>query len=134
MKRRTTIFLFLFVLLTVPLALLAQGDPYADFPFELNDAVVAVFQTVFGLGLLGLVQLVKGALKKCLPDWADMTALARHAIMYTLTALISAGVTYFVLSQMGLMGLERFVLYSVYAWGVCNGFWKALKEIVHKHA
>jgi len=134
MKRRTTVFLFLFVLLAVPLALLAQDDPYGDFPFELNEAIVAAFQTVFGLGLLGVVQLAKGALKKFIKGWDDMTTLARHAIMYVLTAVISAGVTYFVLSQMGMMGTERFILYGVYAWGVCNGFWKGLKELVKKHS
>jgi len=130
MKRRVTIFLF--VLLAAPLALLAQDGPSPW--FQMNHAVLGVIQTVFGIGLLGIVQLFKIGLKKCLPDWADMRPWVRHGIMYTLTAVISAGITYLVLSQMGLMSLGRFVFYSVYAWGLCNGFWKALKEIVHKHA
>lgn len=129
MKKTAVLFAALFVLPAMALA--AQGT--GDFPFELNDAITAAIQTVFGIGLLGIVQLLKNGIKKIIKNWADWRPLARHAVMYVLTGILSAGVTYFVLTQMSTMTTGRFVLYGVWAWGLCNGWWKALKEIIKKN-
>lgn len=130
MKRIATIAVL--ALLALPLAALA-GQGTGDFPFELDEGLVAAIQTVFGIGLLGIVQLVKNGIKKIFKDWDKWTALARHAVMYTVTGLLSAGVTYFVLTQAEMMATGRFILYGIWAWGLCNGWWKALKELVQKH-
>jgi len=130
MRRVATIAVL--ALLVLPLAALA-GQDTGDFPFELDEGLVAAIQTVFGIGLLGIVQLIKNGIKKIFKDWDDWTPLARHAIMYALTGLISAGVTYFVLTQAAMMTTGRFILYGLWAWGLCNGRWKALKELVQKH-
>lgn len=125
------IFLLASLIFMLSLPLLAQAaEEY--FPFELNDGIVAAIQTAFGIGLLGLVQLVKNGLKKIWPKYADLTPMARHAIMYALTLLITSGVTFFVLTQAHMLTTARFVLYDVYAWGLCNGFWKSLKELISK--
>lgn len=136
MKKRNVFLVVVLMTVFIPLALSAlpaQDDPY-EFIFPLNDGVVAAFQTAFSLGLLAIAQLAKNGLKKIIKGWDQLPKLTRHGIMYVLTAVISAGVTYFILTQMGLMGTGRFILYALYAWGVCNGFWKALKELIKKHS
>lgn len=132
MKKRTGILAVVaLVILMAPALLLAgQAD---DFPFELNDGIVAAVQTVFGIGLLGIVQLVKQGIKKLFKDWENWNKLARHAIMYLVTCALSAGVTYFVLSQAAMMTTGRFILYGIWAWGLCNGWWKGLKELINKN-
>lgn len=129
MKRRIQFFVLAF-LLVLPVIALAQD---ADFPFELNEGLVAAIQTVFGIGLLGIVQLIKAGIKKVFPKYDQWSAIARHALMYGVTLIVSAGVTYFVLTQAGVMATGRFILYTVYAWGLSNQWWKALKELVGKN-
>ena len=124
-----------FVLLTAILAIfalpaLAQVDP--DFPFELNDAIVAGIMTVFGLGLMAIVNLVKTGIKKLIPNYDKWPKVSRHALMYVVTAAIAAGATAFVLIQMKVWAMDRFILYTIYTWGYINQFWKALKGVIGK--
>lgn len=128
-------FIILTILFLLPILALAQEDVVdPDFPFELNDSIVVAIQTIFGIGLMALTQLAKEGLKKVFKDWDQMTALARHAIMYAVTAIIAAAATYFTLNQMGMMTEARMILYSIYTWGYINQSWKALKEIVKRHS
>jgi hypothetical protein len=135
-KRHVLVFAFLAMFFIAAPILLAQ-DPGAvdpDFPFELNDSIVVAIQTIFGLGLMAITQLAKAALKKIFKDWDSWRPMARHGIMYFVTAIIAAGATYFTLTKMGIMDSGRMVLYSVYTWGYMNQFWKALKDVVKKHS
>ena len=130
MKKFTT---FLFVLLfIVPLAVLAQEAVDPDFPFEVNDAIVAGIQTIFGIGLMAIVQFVKAGVKKVFPKYDEWSKVARHALMYGLTLVIAGGTTYFVLTSMHIMATTRFIFYTIYTWGYINQFWKALKELTRK--
>ena len=129
MKKFAMIFLLMFLF---ALPVLAQDPVDPDFPFELNDAIVAAIMTVFGIGLMAIVNLVKSGIKKLLPNYDQWPALSRHALMYVVTLAIAAGATAFVLVQMKLWAFDRFILYAIYTWGYINQFWKALKGIIAK--
>lgn len=134
-KKHARVLVLLAVFFLAAPLLLAQEPPATDpdFPFELNDSIVIAIQTIFGLGLMGLTQLAKAALKKVLKNWDTYRPELRHGIMYGVTAVIAAGATYFTLNQMQLMTTPRMILYSIYTWGYMNQFWKILKENVKKH-
>jgi hypothetical protein len=129
--KRFVIFTIFILALTVGLVL-AQDPPGDDFPFELDEAIVTAIQTVFGIGMFGIIQLAKQLLKKV--GFDEWTELMRHAVMYVVSLVIAAAITWFVLTKAGMMTLGSLVLYTVYAWGLANGFWKGLKEIVKKHS
>jgi len=134
-KRHALVFLFMAIILIAAPMLLAQ-DPGAvdpDFPFELNDSIVVAIQTIFGLGLMAITQLVKAGLQKIFAGWNNFKPAVRHAIMYFATAIIATGATYFTLNQMKLLTTPRMLLYSIYTWGYINQFWKVLKQKVAKN-
>lgn len=120
------------LLFLIPVLLLAQGEVDPDFPFEVNDAIVAGIQTLFGIGLMAIVQFVKAGIKKVFPKYDEWEKIARHALMYGVTLLIAAGATYFTLTQMKMLETTRLIFYTVYTWGYINQFWKALKELTAK--
>jgi len=126
--RKTILIMAFFILLAIPL--LAQDEA---FPYELNDAIVTGILTIFGIGLMAIVQFVKNILRKLIPNWENWTSAQRRAVLYPVTLLVSAGATAFTLFQMQLWTLSRFILYTVYTWGYINQFWKGIKEIVERH-
>ena len=132
MKKFKVVFLLAFFLSMFTLPMLAQDPVDPDFPFELNDAIVTGIMTIFGLGLMAIVQFVKAGIKKLFPKYDDWPKLGRHALMYVVTLAVAAGATAFVLLEMKVWAFDRFVYYAIYTWGYINGFWKALKGIISK--
>lgn len=120
MTKRLGLFLVLFLLL-VPIALLAQ-DP-VDNPFGLDEGTLAAILGAFGLGVLGITQLLKQILKveKWDPRLKDVAG-------YGLSLVVSAGATAFVLASSDMFTVARFAIYSVGVWGEVNGIWKAIKK------
>ena len=131
-KKHAFVLLFLAIILIAAPILLAQdpGEVDPDFPFELNDSIVVAIQTIFGLGLMAITQLVKAGLRRVFKQWNDWRPELRHGIMYFVTAVIATGATYFTLNQMQIMTTPRMLLYSIYTWGYMNQFWKVLKQKV----
>ncbi len=123
--------LVLLLLAATPALAMAQD---VDFPFELNEAIVTGILTIFGVGLMAIVQLVKQGIQKLIPSYETWTATQRHALMYVVTLIIALAATAFTLWQMQLMTTGRMLLYTIYTWGYINQFWKALKDLVKKHA
>jgi len=123
--------IILLLLAATPALAMAQD---ADFPFELNEAIVTGIMTIFGVGLMAIVQLVKQGIKKLIPSYENWTPVERHALMYAVTYVIALAATAFTLWQMQLMTTGRMLLYTIYTWGYINQFWKALKDLVKKHA
>ena len=127
--RKTILITAFFLLLATPL--LAQDEA---FPYELNEAIVTGILTIFGIGLMAIVQFVKNILAKLISNWENWTSAQRRAVLYPVTLLVSAGATAFTLFQMQLWSLGRFILYTLYTWGYINQFWKGMKEIVKRHS
>jgi len=130
-------FLFVFALMTITsFAALQEAAVDPDFPYaqQLNHAIVAAIEGFLGIGLLALIQIAKGAIKKVFPGYDNWPKLGRHAFMYLLTLIVCGGVTAIVLFQFHVFTWGAFTLYTLYTWGTCNGGWKALKEIVRKHS
>lgn len=119
--------LFLGILAAAGTLALAVQDP-ADLEIGqllgLQEGLMAMISTVFGLGILGITSLVKGLYKDKIADWQPW---ARHAVTYVVTAVLSAGVSYFALIKTGSFTWVNLGLATVWTWGVANGIWKGLK-------
>lgn len=107
---------------------LAVQDPadteVAEF-LGLDEALIGGIMSAFGLGILGIVQLIKGWTKKFTETW---TPLARHAFYKFVALLCSAGVTYWVLTRADMFSLwPNFALYGIWTFGVATGIWRSLK-------
>lgn len=132
---RKWIFVMLCVLVLAGFMLAQEAEPTADFPWadQLNQGIVLAIMSFLGLGLFGVIQLAKGALRKLVPQYDSWSKTLRHAVMYVLTGGISAGISAIVLNQMGMFSWGSLALYGLYCTGVVNGWWKGLKEISKKH-
>ena len=125
MSRR---FLILIAFLAIVVGgLYAQTDE--SFLFDLNEETIALIVGAFGIGILGATQAIKSILK--VQNW---TPLAQKWAGYGISLVVSAGFTAFTLFKAGTFTLVSFGLYTVAAWGVANGIWKSLREVVKKHS
>jgi hypothetical protein len=113
------------LMLLAPMALLAQDDVPVDVDTELVAAILAAF----GVGVLGLTQIIKNVLK--VPTW--QSDIAKKIAGYGISLVVSAAGTIFTLTTTGQMALGKAILYTAVVWGIANGWWKGLKELIAKH-
>lgn len=136
-KSKALVFLLVFVfLLAAPLlaiqdSLTPADEELLEFLGLKKEAVAAILNTVFGLGLFGLIQFVKGLLSKVTKNWSG---LVKDIYGWGVTILCSAGATYFTLSQLGMWSLKNFLMYGIYAVGVATGAWKGIKQLARPPA
>ena len=132
-KRLLAVTLFLGILALVGTLALAVQDPVdpADMDVAkilgLNPELLAAIMGLFGLGIMGITQFLKGLATKYLKvdGWQP---LARHALYNGIALACSAGVTYWVLTKAGIFNLwPNFALYGLWTVGVATGLWKSLK-------
>jgi len=130
MKARILMFTLILVLF-IPLSLLAaQEMTTEDFPFELNEAIVTAIVTAFGIGMMPILQLVKGLLRKI--GYENWSKLARHASMYIASLVVAGGATAYALNSLGQWSIERMIIYTIWAAVEANQGWKILKELIAK--
>lgn len=126
MKKRLVIFSILMLLLTC--SLLAQ-QPEIENPLQLNDGILAAIFSAFGIGLFGIIQMIKQVLKT-----STWTERARDIAGYVISFVASASCTVAVLVSMQKFTILRLVLYTLGVWFEASGIWKGMKELVKKHA
>jgi len=122
MKKFLVIFGFIFL---AAMPLLAQEDV----PFDVDNALIAAILGAFGVGVLGLTQIIKNVLK--VPTWAS--DIAKKIAGYGISLVVSAAGTIFTLVTTGQMAVGKAVLYTAIVWGIANGWWKGLKELIAKN-
>jgi len=96
---------------------------------SIDQATVVAILAAFGIGVLGITEVLKSILK--VSTWSDF---ARAAAGYVISLVVSAACTAYVLLTSSKWALGSFILYTIVVWAEANGIFKAVSGIVKKHA
>jgi len=103
-----------------------QDQAEVDWPFSgiLDPAVILAIQTLLAGGVYGLTQLLKIGFEKIFGSTAS--GWRGYAFSFILSAIGTAITLY----QFESLAVFPLAAYTVYTWGVSNGWWKAIKAQV----
>jgi hypothetical protein len=120
------LFMLIFSLLLVAPFLLAQDTV----TLEIDNNLIAAILGAWGIGVIGLSELLKQLLKKA--GYDEWPLLLRHISMYIVTLAVTAAATAFTLIKFGEFEWGEFALYTIIVWGIANGIWKGGRNAIRK--
>jgi len=124
MKIKLILLAFL-LLLIFPIMVFAQVE---DIPFDVDKALIAAILGAFGLGVLGITELIKTWLKV-----ANWHPTARKVAGYVISLVVTLGATTSTLIATSRFTWGSFILYSLIVWAEANGIFKAIRNIIKKY-